>query len=211
MTGNLLTGVKPTFEPNQSHRGRDAVPAILFQVPEDNSALIQVPSAQQLLFPVSVRGICDELGLNWWAVVKLYEDGWLSFSPETTTRLDEAQEAELRFVGSLVVAGCDRMMLAVLLGGLRKPYAYDVRKTYFDWSTRRWRVLPDPREHPEAVFADWLETLIQKGDASSLSGIEELAQDALSRVRLLSPEPAQPELPHHKSWSETSDGEQMQG
>ncbi len=202
--------MNPTFGPNQSHPGRDAVPAILFHSHEDNPQLARVPSAQQLLFPTSARGICQELGLNWWAVVKLYEDGWLSFSPETTIHLDEAQEAELRFVGSLVVAGCDRMMLAVLLGGLPKPYAYDVSKLYFDWAARQWRVLPDPREHPEAIFADWLETLIQKGDASSLSGIEELAQDALSRVRVRSPEPRQPELPH-KSWSETVDGEQVQG
>jgi hypothetical protein len=202
--------VNPTFEPKPSLPDRGAVPAILFHLQKENSQPTRVPAAQQLLFPSSVRAICDELGLNWWTVVKLYEDGWLSFSPETITRLDEAQEAELRFVGSLVVAGCDRMMLAVLLGELRKPYAYDVRKLYFDWASRKWRVLPDPREHPEAVFADWLDTLIQKGDASSLSGIEELAQEALSRVRVRLPERTQPELPH-RSWSETDDGEQVQG
>src|SRR6266704_6701585 len=91
----------------------------------DNSPkAAQVIPTQQLLFPFSPRAICDEIGLNWWAVLKLYEDGWLSFSPEGTPRLDERQEAELRFVGSLVMAGCNRAILASLLSSMPKPYAY---------------------------------------------------------------------------------------
>jgi hypothetical protein len=123
------------------------------------------------------------LGLNWWAALKLYEDGWLSYSPAHTPRLDEAQEAELRFIGSLVVAGCDRGMLAVLLSLLSKPYAYDAARLYFDWPARRWRLLPDPHAQPEAIFTDWLESLVTEGEVSSLTGILELGQDALSRVR----------------------------
>src|SRR5213082_166279 len=54
---------------------------------------------QQLLFPATSRSVCDEIGLNWWAASKLFEDGWLSFPPDNSERLDEAQEMELRFVG----------------------------------------------------------------------------------------------------------------
>ena len=138
---------------------------------------------QQLLFPANPRMVCEQLGLNWWAALKLYEDGWLSYSPAHTPRLDEAQEAELRFIGSLVVAGCDRGMLAVLLSLLSKPYAYDAAQLYFDWPSRRWRLLPDPHAQPEAIFTDWLESLVTEGEVSSLTGILELGQDALSRVR----------------------------
>lgn len=138
---------------------------------------------QQLLFPANPRSVCDQLGLNWWAALKLHEDGWLSFSPALTPRLDETQEAELRFVGSLVVAGCDRGMLTVLLSLLSKPYAYDAARLYFDWAARRWRLLPDPYAQPEAIFTDWLERLVTEREVSSLSGILELGQDALSRVR----------------------------
>ena len=123
------------------------------------------------------------MGLNWWAALKLHEDGWLSFAPVHTPRLDEAQEAELRFVGGLVIAGCDRGMLAILLDRLLKPYAYDRTLIYFDWLERRWRCLPDPQAHPEALFADWLDKLSQQGDVNSLTGILELTQDALARVR----------------------------
>jgi hypothetical protein len=139
-------------------------------------------AGQQLLFPANPRAICEQMSLNWWAASKLSEEGWLSFSPANTPRLDEAQEAELRFVGSLVAAGCDRGMLAVLLGGLVKPYAYDGGRIYFDWAARRWRLLPDLEARPEAVFTDWLDTLVETRDIDSLSGILELGHDALLRL-----------------------------
>src|SRR2546422_10788685 len=83
------------------------------QLNGDDPQHARVSAPQQLLFPVTPRSTCDEIGLNMWAALKLYEDGWLSFCPESTPRLDEAQEAELRFVGSLVQAGCDRPMLTM--------------------------------------------------------------------------------------------------
>jgi hypothetical protein len=122
-------------------------------------------------------------GLNWWAAVKLFEDGWISFSPENTPELDEAQEAELRFVGALVNCGCDRNMLKLILASLPKPYAYDLKRLFYDWSTRRWRLLPDPRAHPEAAFTDWLQLLVKTRDAASLTGIVELAREALAQVQ----------------------------
>src|SRR3954468_4183420 len=90
--------------------------AALFPLPPQAGAA--APAAeQQLLFPTTARSVCDEIGLNWWAALKLHEDAWLSFIPDSAARLDESQETELRFVGSLVVAGCDRAMLSTLLAG----------------------------------------------------------------------------------------------
>lgn len=151
---------------------------------DDDPQLARVSVGQQLLFPANPRAVCEQIGLNWWTALKLHEDGWLSFSPPTTARLDEAQEAELRFVGSLVIAGCDQGMLPLLLAGLQQPFAYDITRLYYDWPARRWRLLPDPRAHPEAFFAEWLDTLVASGDVNSLTGILELGQDALSRARL---------------------------
>jgi hypothetical protein len=67
---------------------------------------------------------------------------------------------------------------------LPKPYAYDAARLYYDWAVRRWRQLPDPYAHPEPIFTDWLNTLVENGDVNSLTGILELGQDALSRVRV---------------------------
>ena len=90
----------------------------------------------------------------------------------------------MRFIGSLVIAGCDRGMLAILLSALPKPYAYDAARLYYDWAARRWRLLPDPHAQPEAIFTDWLERLVEDRDVNSLTGILELGQDGLSRVRV---------------------------
>lgn len=148
----------------------------------DATIQARVVGAQQLLFASSPRAICDEIGLNWWAAVKLYDDGWLTFSPDLIARLDEAQEAELRFLGTLVAAGCDRRMLVTLLRCLTRPYSYDLHRLYFDWSVQSWRMLPDSQAHPESCFTDWLESLVQDKDVSTLTGIIELTHDALSKV-----------------------------
>jgi hypothetical protein len=155
---------------------------MLLNLHHDEMQLARINADQQLLFPANPRALSQDMGLNWWAAIKLYEDGWLSFSPANTPKLDEAQEAELRFIGALVIAGCDRNMLAVLLGALSKPYSYDVKRLYYDWCTRSWRLLPEPQANPESLFTDWLENLVQSGDVSTLTGIGELAHDALSRV-----------------------------
>jgi len=200
--------MEPMLESSQYQPGRDAfAPAMLFNLDEDGPHLARVVAAQQLLFPANPRSICNEIGLNWLAALKLHEDGWLSFAPGTTEKLDEVQEAELRFVGTLVVAGCDRSLLTLLLGTLPKPYAYDLRRLYFDWSARRWRLLQNPQAHPEAAFTDWLEMLVQTGDVGTLTGIEELARDALGRVRVKS----SPPMPQPNHRFVTSDDEEMQG
>src|SRR5436309_2710811 len=180
------------LQANQNLASADQVAIhALLPIPNNGAQAARVVPSQQLHFPFSPRAVCDEMGLNWWAALKLYEEGWLSFSPESTPRMDERQEAELRFVGSLVLAGCDRVMLASLLAGLPKPYAYHSSRLYYDWAARNWRLLPDPRANREAHFADWIDTLVENQDVGSLTGIVELAHDALSRLRVVS---AQPEL-----------------
>ena len=161
--------------------------AMLFPLHNDDPQQARAAAAQQLLFAPNPRDVCRDIGLNWWAALKLYEDGWLSFSPENTQRLDEGQESELRFIGSLVVAGCDRSMLLTLLANLPRPYSYRLNRMYFDWPEKRWRLLPEPHPHPETVFTDWLENLVEDGDHSTLSGIVELTHDALNRLRLSKP------------------------
>ena len=51
---------------------------------------------------------------------------------------------------------------------------------------QQWRLLPDPLSDPEAVFAEWLEVLIEKAETATITGIIELANDALARVHVAS-------------------------
>lgn len=136
---------------------------------------------QQLLFPKSARQVCAEIGLNWWAAVKLFDEQWLSFNPETARAMDEGEEAELRFVGALVVGGCHGALLGQLLTGLEKPYRYRSGQIYYDWSTQRWRLLPQ-RQDPKATFYDWLDELKDSGDVAQLEDMKDAIELALEDV-----------------------------
>lgn len=150
---------------------------------DDNPESARVSAAQQFLFPVSPRAVCDEIGLNWWAALKLHEDGWLSFNPETAKQLDEVKDAELRFVGTLVGAGCDSGLLHHLLDGLSKPYCYRTGRIYYDWSTKHWRLVPKPWPEPEAVVFDWIDDLGAKGDYRRLEKLKLLIEDTIPFAR----------------------------
>ena len=148
--------------------------------PEEDMPL-RASSAQQILPLFRPQELADQLGLNWWAVLKLRDDGWLSFDPEKEQITDDGMEAEFVFLGSLVSAGCDPRMLAALLEGLEKPYRYHIGGVYYDWRTREWRGLPRERE-PEEVFADWLSELTESGDIDTLRSILSDVETALEEV-----------------------------
>ena len=151
--------------------------------PDNDPELARATAVQQFLFPVSPRSVCNEIGLNWWAALKLHEDGWLSFNPESTAQLDEVKDAELRFVGSLVVAGCDSGLLHYLLDGLSKPYCYRLSQIYYDWSTKRWQLIPEVWPEPEAVALAWIDDLEANGDVERLEELKTLVEDTISVAR----------------------------
>lgn len=150
---------------------------------DDSPEMARVSGAQQLLLPSTPREVCELTGLNWWAAMKLWQDGWLSFDPESTPALDEAQEAELRFVGSFVAAGCDPAMLSRMVEGLRKPYSYQGNRIFYDWPYRRWRLLPTRIENPQAVFSEWVEQLKAEGDVDTLTSMADEIAKALIESR----------------------------
>jgi hypothetical protein len=141
----------------------------------------RIGHCQKLLFPKTAREICAEIGLNWWAAEKLFNEQWLSFNPETGTALDEGQEAELRFVGSLVVGGCHGDLLRQLFTELEKPYRYRAGQIYYDWSTQRWRPLPQPQNQRD-TFYDWLEELKQNGDTEQLQELRDTIEASLKQI-----------------------------
>ena len=109
----------------------------------------------------------------------------ISGAPVTVAELDEAQEAELRFVGALVVDGCDDRMLERLLAPLTKPHCYRLSRIYYDWSAQTWRLLPEvlPEPDAETVFANWLESLKNESDTGQLESIKSDVEAALNSLR----------------------------
>jgi hypothetical protein len=135
----------------------------------DREGRIDRKTGVQGLLPImDAREFADEIGLDWWAVLKLRDDGWLSFDPEKVGITDVRMEAEFLFLGSLVAAGCDPRMLGRLLSGLEKPYRHDLSEIYYDWRERTWRPIPRERE-PEEILSEWISDLTAEGDVGTLS------------------------------------------
>ena len=145
----------------------------------------RIHHCQGMLLPRSASELSKALGLNWLAAIKLYEDGWLSFDPKIAAVLEERQEHEMRFVGSLVAAGCDQQTLESLLEGLPRPYCYDLSKLYYDWAGRRWRLLPESPTDPapDEVFDNWLAGLAEDRDVTRLEDLLAQVEGALKRAR----------------------------
>ncbi len=162
------------------------------------------------LFKTKPREVCNDIGLNWLAALKLYKDGLLSFNPAELESLDQAQESEVVFLGSLVVSGCDEMMLKQMLKTLKKPYQYRIDRIYYDWKSQKWCSFPhldkEFRENlvrewledlnkgrflfdwideleMKDIFEDWIDELLNDGDIEQLVEIENSCFRAIKRLR----------------------------
>lgn len=120
--------------------------------------------------------------MNWLAALRLHEAGWLSFDPKTVPHLTASQEAELHFMGTLVGAGCDEMMLPRLLSGLRKPYAYSIDIMYYSWQERSWKVLLTDTDSRER-FNSWVDALEESAELEKLENLRERVERAIREVR----------------------------
>ncbi|MBI4326847.1 MAG: hypothetical protein HY674_16525 [Chloroflexi bacterium] len=199
----IIEGVVRDFIQQQRDDGQEASSSATRQSPAQpgrhgwqTSCDPEVESAriwqlQLSLFPITPREFCERMGLNWLAACQLHADGWLSFDPRSVGTLNEAQEAELQFVGPLVAAGCDAELLARLLHGLRRPYQYRPGSIYLDWAAACWRLLPVAEQpNPPQVLADWLDSLKESGDRRQL---EDIASDVASALKSLPQEEPEPE------------------
>lgn len=151
----------------------------------------RVESRQLPMFARDLRTVAAGIHLNWSEARRLWAAGFLSFDPDSGMVSDEAREAEFVFVGVLAAAGLSDVALGRMLSGLRKPYAYDLGRIFYDWFARRWFLLPD-EDDPEAAFLGMLSRLGDRRERQTLLEIRELVENALdltlSRHHLLNHE-----------------------
>ena len=120
----------------------------------------RVRKGQLSLFPYTARDVCRGMDLTLSAALQLYKNGFLSFNPVTAGNLDSAQAAEIKFLGSLIIAGCSKRMLKHLIRYLSRPYQYQLDLIYYDWFSQQWLLLPSMEEADEEdPFENWLEML----------------------------------------------------
>ena len=134
----------------------------------------------------SPRDIAEKIGVNWLAIQELYREGWLSFDPQSVPLLNLPQEAELRFLGSLVATGCDEGMLHKLLSGLRKPYAYRLERIYYDWETQSWMLIPT-HDQLRQNFGKWVDELTDSGELGKLQELRDRVSGSINELRRLVP------------------------
>ncbi|MBE2215431.1 MAG: hypothetical protein IAE82_16270 [Opitutaceae bacterium] len=142
----------------------------------------RIESRQMPIFVRDLRSLAAEIGLDWQRARGLWSAGILSFDPDAVVAGDESCQAEFRFLGHLAGLGLPDDAVALLLRGLRKPYAYDLGRIYFDWPARCWRLRPDG-EDPEALFFAMLARLESGRESRVLLEIRELAESALDLAR----------------------------
>jgi len=123
------------------------------------------------------RAVCRRLGLNWMSAIALWEAGLLSFDPAAVRSLSGSQKAELVFLGTLAVAGCDTGTIGHLVADLNKPYAYRLDRVYYDWSQRRWCLLGGA-EGLEEGFEAWVQELVDWGDHEMLARLADILATA---------------------------------
>ena len=143
-------------------------------------ARIDVP--QMSIVARDARALCDDLGMKWTEALRLHRDGFLSFDPTHAKSLDESQEAELAFLGSLVAAGCSRPLLRKLLRKLNRPYCYDIRRVFYDWASAKWQLLPG-EDDPEGSFFSLLNRLDARNERQVLRDIRDWLEEALDLAR----------------------------
>jgi hypothetical protein len=134
--------------------------------------------------PVSPRALCARINLNWMMAERLYENGWLSFDPCTVTELTPPQNAELCFLGGLIVGGCEESMLRHLLAGLVKPYSYRLDRMYYDWESQCWQLSPNTPDMA-VHFESWLEQLVDSGEMSMLERLRATVDRSIADLRHL--------------------------
>ena len=158
---------------------------------DSNVEKARIFAGQLTLFPRKPRDFCQQIGLNWLAVQQLYKWELLSFDPMTVKNLNEGQEAELRFLGSLVTGGCDRGMIEYLIRDLNKPYQYRLDLIFYHWPSQQWQTFPGIEDADEVdgeevdgeeVLLDWVDELVANKDKEQLISIEETIRETIIKI-----------------------------
>ena len=151
----------------------------------------RVPSGQEpTLFPLgqyssapqTPKELCDAIGLNWFAAEKLHDDGLLSFNPNDVGFLTLEQRAELRFLGTLVAAGCPRPFMEHLLSDLERPYSYRLDRMYFAWESQLWQILRGD-DDVQLDFERWLDHLVEADELEKLERLRDSVEAAIFKLR----------------------------
>ena len=105
----------------------------------------------------------ENSGISFHQAMLLSQKGLLSWTPDITLNVTTLQNAELKFLFSLMFkSGIPEDLAKTMLSQLRKPYYYSYDCIYWDFAAARWRYFPQQNQiqqlpNREARFEDFPE------------------------------------------------------
>lgn len=145
---------------------------------------------QQVLFNYTLNDLPPGYKITPASLTVWYKSGYLSFDPNKKNEFSEAEFQEFRFIATLFVSGISLISIDKILENLKKPYAYDISKIYFNWIKRDWQYLPDK---PEINLFESVDELIGKKEIGILSDLKEKIAAYLSTLPKVKPKIAKQE------------------
>ncbi len=134
----------------------------------------QVQNSQESLFNTSVDKLLKQYKITPAIVTEWHKSGYLSFDPLVYDELNEGQEIEFHFIGSLFKSGLSLISVETLLARLEKPYCYDLQSVYFDFLKNDWE---DQLRIPEVE--EQIEELIENEENDVLLEIKNRIEEYL--------------------------------
>jgi hypothetical protein len=115
----------------------------------------QVQNSQESLFNTSVDELLKQYKITPAIVTGWYKSGYLSFDPPAYDELNNRQEIEFHFIGSLFKSELSLTSVESLLARLEKPYCYNLQSVYFDFMKNDWEYqlrIPEVEEQIEELI-----------------------------------------------------------
>jgi hypothetical protein len=134
---------------------------------------------QQALFSYTLNDLPSGYKITQPTLSVWYKSGYLSFDPNKKAEFSEIEFQEFRFIATLFKSGISLISIDKLLEKMKKPYAYDITKIYFNWIKREWEYLPDK---PEINVFETVDTLIAAKETGILTDLQEKINSYLSIV-----------------------------
>lgn len=144
-----------------------------------------VRSTQRSLFPTPVEKFLALVEVSADEIKRWRQLGWISFDVGTIGQFDDPEIHELCFVRNIARSGLSDAQINRMLGELKKPYAYDPKRTAYSFAWGWVQVAPD-KDEPGAFevieenLDDWMEAQAKEGNLDRLRDLHLRAYDLIT-------------------------------
>lgn len=134
------------------------------------------------LFLWTWNSIREEFKITKQDAIALWGKGLLSYDPESIEEIDRTKLVELQFLVDLCLrSGLSDAYVYVMLGNLKRPYAYFLGEIYWDFKEKCWKSFEDKAGE---FYENWLDDEFFEIASDTISESDEI-EDLLSLKKKL--------------------------